>query len=137
MLFTIAAAGLAALSTVPDVDEPSEGVEMLWSFVSSEGAYYQIERKDAEQKIPSGSATVWVQADHSKDRSVAYRRSLRRVTFDCAGSYQVTAFVSYMPDGSVRDRWDRFGKTEPVGRGSFAESLERALCQRTAAGRTR
>ena len=73
---------------------------------------------------------MWVLGDHSKDRSVAYRRSLRRMTFDCGGAYQVTAFISYMPDGRERDRWDRFGETERIVPGSFAQSLEKALCTR-------
>ena len=49
------------------------------------------------------------------------------MTFDCAGAYQVTAFISYMPDGRERDRWDRFGETERIMPGSFAQSLEKTL----------
>lgn len=123
-------AGLVSCSAALGQDDwPGGGVELLWSFVSGSGSFYQIESIDAGQNVPTGSITVWVMGEHSRDRSVAFRRSLQRVTVDCSGSFQVTAFTSYMPDDSVRDAWDRFGDTRPVQSDPLAQSLEKVLCR--------
>jgi hypothetical protein len=109
-------------------EHEAAGATMLWSYLDPTGAYYQIDRKEGAQDARLRIVTVWVAADHSKDRSVAYRRSVRRMTFDCAGSYQVSAFRSYMPDGSVRDDWDRLGQPNAVKPGTLAGSLEATVC---------
>jgi hypothetical protein len=102
---------------------------LLWSFVDASGSHYLVERRELSAAIPSGSVTVWVRGEHSRDRAVPYRTSLRRITLDCAGSYQVTAFSSRMPDGSLRDDWDRFGASRKIETGTMPESLESVLCK--------
>jgi hypothetical protein len=109
-------------------DAPTDSA-LLWSFVDASGSHYLIERRELSAAIPSGSITVWVRGEHSRDRTVAYRTSLRRITLDCAGSYQVTAFSSRMPDGRLRDDWDRFGNSRAVEAGTMLRSLEGVLCK--------
>jgi hypothetical protein len=102
---------------------------LLWSFIDASGSHYVVERRELSAAIPSGSVTVWVRGEHSQDRTLPYRISVRRITFDCAGSYQVTAFSSRMPNGSLRDDWDRFGTARAVEAGTMPQSLEGVLCK--------
>jgi hypothetical protein len=130
--YTLVVVGLlAATAASSNEDQPAAGNRsaMLWTFVSSAGAYYKIQQINAAQGPPSGSITVWVQGDHSRDASVPYRRSFQRVTLDCAGSYQITAFRSYTQQGRLREEWDHFGVTQTVRAGSFVASLQAALCR--------
>ena len=101
---------------------------MLWSYVSSSDSFYRLEREDARQTLQAGRITVWVIADHSRDRTVPYRRSRQQMAFDCNGAFRTTAFTSYMPDGQVHDEWQRPGTMKQIEPGTLAASLEPVLC---------
>ncbi len=128
MILAASAAGLAMAGSLSAQDRQSVSTPMLWSFVSPAGAFYQLEREDARQSLRAGRITVWVVADHSRDRTVPYRKSRQQVTFDCDGAFRVAAFTSYMPNGTVRDDWQRTAAMSTIEQGTFAASLEEVLC---------
>ena len=127
MRILLAAASLA-FATVAIAQGAPVGSPMLWSYVSSSHSFYQLEREDARQTLQAGRITVWVVADHSRDRTVRYRRTRQQMAFDCNGAFRITAFTSYMPDGRVHDDWQRAGTMKRIEPNTLAASLEPVLC---------
>lgn len=53
-------------------------------------------------KVISGKVQVWVKADHSKDRTINYRQSMRMFSFDCKQSkVRLLSSVTYDSYGKV------------------------------------
>lgn len=127
MRILLAAASLA-FATIAAAQGRPVGSPMLWSYVSSNNSFYQLEREDARETLQAGRITVWVVADHSRDRTVRYRRSRQQLAFDCNGAFRITAFTSYMPDGRVNDDWQRSGIMKQIEPNTLAASLEPVLC---------
>lgn len=53
-------------------------------------------------KTVGNKKQAWVQLDHSKNRSVSWRKSLHLISFDCAAStYKTLSAISYDAYGKV------------------------------------
>lgn len=53
-------------------------------------------------KTLGGKKQAWIQMDHSKNRSVTWRRSLQLMSFDCSAStYRTLSFIAYDAYGKV------------------------------------
>lgn len=100
--------------------------EVVWLLATADGGVHHLVRKDVRRE--GNNFSVWVNSDHSGDRSVTYRRSLTRFYLYCNGSYRISALTTYMPDGSVNETWDGYGQIVAIRPGTMAESLERAVC---------
>lgn len=77
------------------------------------------------------STTVWLQLDHSKDKTTKARLSLYRVDVDCQyGRIRYIAGTEYGPSGSVLSNWDRpLAESVSVRPGSMNELLHNKVCQ--------
>lgn len=73
--------------------------------------------------------TIWMRGDHRSDKSVPYRTTKMRVSFNCEQqTYSVGTTVRYKEDGSVYPWPNPSPRTMDVVPGSVAEEWLRIAC---------
>lgn len=92
-------------------------------------ADYSILAKDL-YKASGQYRTVWVRGDHRRDKTVTYRKSMMRITFNCkADSYSLQNRYTYGPDGSIISSTTGGAfQYDPVIPGTFGESWFNYVC---------
>lgn len=121
-------AALALLAAAPDA---SSARETLWEWTEASGSTFTVYTDDVKRQDDYGQVfSAWVHGDHSRAKSVAYRRSLFYIRLNCSGSYEITAWTTYAADGRVMSEWDGAGKLTQTRPGSAYDELTRRACQR-------
>ena len=85
-------------------------------------------------KSVGGKKQAWVQLDHSKNRSVSWRKSLQLMSFDCSAStYRTLSVIAYDAYGKVvtSKNYSDYGYGvgyDPLVPESMAESVSSIAC---------
>lgn len=99
-----------------------------YQFNDVSGGVWTVELKDVKRSL--GTVTAWIKSEHSNDKSVEYRQSVRRVYFDCNGNYRVTAITNYDANGKILFNWDGYGTMGAIRPDTVFESFESRLCEK-------
>jgi len=95
-----------AISLLGSTNASAESNQWIQIAESTTGTVWKMRSND----ISNGSnqyPRVWVELDHSNDRTVTYRSSKQLLSFDCKNrKSQTLQVIHYMPDGKVVNSWD-------------------------------
>lgn len=101
---------------------------VIWEFRSTTNSYFWVTAKDLTWQSGNEPITVWVHGDHYNDKTVNYRTSLYRMTFDCKGSVRTSAVSKYAADGRSTESWDGYGASRYIRPDSMAANLQEKFC---------
>lgn len=102
------AAALIVLADLPaqgPIRSVGDENELFWSADTVEGDRL-IVIKSSVLHYTDGSMTLWLSADHKRNKKVAYRRSETRLRFDCRGMFQMEAITTFDASEAVLDSDD-------------------------------
>jgi hypothetical protein len=93
------------LTNDPKLDQldPNTWVEIGYD---ASGSVWKMRIKDIKNQT-NYTPTVWIELDHSKDKTIRYRNTKTLITFDCQGKKSKTlSSITYFANGTVKDLYD-------------------------------
>lgn len=125
----IIAASLIALMSGPAIAQDADPMaNVIWEFRTTTNSYFWVTAKDLTWQSGNEPITVWVRGDHYGDKTVKYRTSIYRMTFDCKGSVRTNAVSKYAADGQSIESWDGYGAAKYIRPDSMAANLQERFC---------